>query len=1648
MNSDINLNSNVVGNNDDDNNESEEDSFVVDDDNEDGDDFKSGKKRKKYAKKKKSEIQKRKLRTIKKKKKNDDDGEAEEVDDAVAQQEGGKPSPYKITPLKKLVIKPDIGADEIFEGSFLPLAVEGEYTIGIMFVVAIVIQDALMYNSLLGYEKDIPVGALTHTCEKETIFQTFARIAEKKRNLTRQQKRELINTTRERQKVERSARELQPRILKMFFALHQADKSKTPFSLDELRCPELVYRVKLRMMPGQFDEFGTFNFHRALRNPYVEFSKLQDAMECAIPITILETYRYCYLDSSQQRGCLSGIPLLHNCAARFEFVSLAACEKTEYSMNYDETYLASIYVNVNRKENADAQFERDMRAAEEEEANRIRNGVQEENDEDAEKDEDDEDDEEDDENKSETDDILATAYKKKKRMFTGASEETDQSQSRSEFLLGAKEERGHNDDDDEDHDDKFPDKMKLDNADDDFDKDVSDLFAAALGDAPPPGMIDEKQKLANMNREAELSKKDIARLHAVHAFSEEEAERLVEFSEAFEKLKRSMVVRQASFSDFYRPLSARLIMWSANTARLGYLKKTTQTLLSGPVPEINLYRRVLKAFSLAMFTVMPRYVVAWSKELKVSNPQFGMASSISVDDARVAIEQFAKQGNKMTPHDVKTPIATSLQETCLCGLGENYPLALGFMVARNASAVNDFNATSVTALCGVPVAHLPFGLYKNLPEPSENMPLMDDSQTVTIRRYWSALLPEQFWRVAVVIGFRGAMHFLRLGAIDSVLQELSGDAPHMAIFSRLLFAFQMPSPKTEMFSRGHAIVEPKAKRGRTSSSGRASSLDKTVAAVPFRNTVHSYKGVSHEFVRVRKVVNSFPSLLSRLPSNERRRLLSGIAQMLADRSDRFSVEHYIDLFEGVLIINKNIEIPKQYFDTVVLSPFLLRDREDLALFYPQQPNCWYAVSECYDANDDAKVRENLFKLDAQFKIDTKNEPWAHDDAPRPVSSTFVQSARKHDMNRSLINCLTGEAFERFGVDTVRCDTLDHIYLYLIERLEYILLRDGYENVRFHMIVFPDADLATHFDRYLTTHLEKHPNDLWDYAILIPKLHVTYRHYEFVRESMAKKLGEKFNPASMKRKAYFYFPRCDIMTHEELQSILLNTTNDAMQHLTKKDWSMQDLSNSFLPAEETLFNAFMRPPVTIDADTLLTMSDSIERGVCGDYLYLSGLAMHRGTFLGTQIAGPSVFEDIFFACNAGDCCTAPPLGNVEEFGQQGNKTARLRSWSSNQLQHRLVPMTENEVILEAGVPGEREIKIKFVSSRRADKAELVKAAQLGIDFVFPSPETPANIWFDTDAKFACGIDGVTRKSDFGILRSREFDLVLMRRIGLDDVNMLRESARLLRFLFADLVRDSDIIRVDDSEAESVACVSCNYENMLVEEAERRQTKKTERATSAAAMATPLSIEEARSKAIGAPSLAQMSSALRRTETNWLEQRADVGNGGGSSTSRALVEEENLALLEPSLTDLRIQVGAMRKSILRNPPPRTRREALFNLMETWESLLAARMMPTRGFSIRELIAAAADPPDEIVIMGTWKDTKRRLFGTPILPDYTLLTESETHRVVQRDLVSGALDFYALNFITSLPYMANTLLSGNAAAQVKSIIIAPAAHEKKKN
>jgi hypothetical protein len=251
-----------------------------------------------------------------------------------------------------------------------------------------------------------------------------------------------------------------------------------------------------------------------------------------------------------------------------------------------------------------------------------------------------------------------------------------------------------------------------------------------------------------------------------------------------------------------------------------------------------------------------------------------------------------------------------------------------------------------------------------------------------------------------------------------------------------------------------------------------------------------------------------------------------------------------------------------------------------------------------------------------------------------------------------------------------------------------------------------------------------------------------------------------------------------------------------------------------------------------------------------------------------------------------------------------------------------------------------------------------------------------------------------------------------------------------------VPDSDIIFIRDTEGQSVVEKSCAYENLLSEAKKRRTTKKQPADQNLAT----LSVFEARDKAIGAPSLAQMSSALRETETTWLEPRVE-------SRANGVQDEQDVALENPSPDDLCVNLAAMRGCLLRDPVPKTRFEAFRNVTETWECQLAARLMPTRGFSIRELIAALADRPEEIVIAGTWPVVKNRLFGTPVKPDLFLATEMENFKLKNDPPFVGALgvlDCYALNFITAFPFMANAELANGEENRVLHQIIASAAKE----
>jgi len=104
---------------------------------------------------------------------------------------------------------------------------------------------------------------------------------------------------------------------------------------------------------------------------------------------------------------------------------------------------------------------------------------------------------------------------------------------------------------------------------------------------------------------------------------------------------------------------------------------------------------------------------------------------------------------------------------------------------------------------------------------------------------------------------------------------------------------------------------------------------------------------------------------------------------------------------------------------------------------------------------------------------------------------------------------------------------------------------------------------------------------------------------------------------------------------------------------------------------------------------------------------------------------------------------------------------------------------------------------------------------------------------------------------------------------------------------------------------------------------------------------------------------------------------------------------------------------------------------------------RWQGVTGFSLRELVTIAAERPFEVVVVGSAKRTLQRLALTTVLPEPALRPRIDFETLEKEKQRGRCLPLeacYAINYVTSLPFIANIVLDDASRVHARAPIIAP--------
>jgi hypothetical protein len=1572
--------------------EEEEEDEIVDDDGKD-EDFGAKKKPRKKRKQRDDDD-------------DDDDNnsasEAEEVDHEQAEKEdraaakgGAKAAKAaakaaekivmrKIEPLAKPMLTPDAkySNGDRFEFNFVPVAREGEYLVGLVPMLTIRVDDQVAWNSM-GITTLVPQNALRHSCGMTPMMGA----ATSKHNDDAEKRRQFLNKSREMLKVSLPGDALVPRVSFVYVAMRASTSTANLFGVRtaDLRCASVVFRCTASF---ESDVLGTLNFSRAMVCPHENFPAMQQAMERAIPITSAEERRFCFIDAEKERSCLTSIPLMHNCAARFQFLGLAP---TPFPDGISFRPKPGAARPVLEKLKSTSSLATAAAAA--------------------------------------TDKIISDDW----------VNEFDAGNTAEMASVDFRPER-NNDDEDADKDDKIVAPTQMD-ADDKEPTSISELFAMAKrGDAPD--LIEQEKSNGGggggggvageeIVDEWTLDNQVLAGLIGCSGNAESEINHQLDVTNYVASVVDQLCLQQQESKVYYRPLATRLAVLRER-AQVNLRIRDVDNIFRFDSAESIISCPVLRAASLSNFIHAPCHVADWEREWKIEKELPLTSLGLTSAGAKNILETFSQTGNSSMKRRGKgLNYKTELNVACLKPLGVSYRAALGFVYAHIEKNEATFMRIMKQNLTMRTQAGLMVALKKIIDvdiEGGAKLPSEDCLETV--RRWWVPVLPEQFWRVACALGFRCSLYLLAIGAIDDTLRLLESDAPHLAIFSRSINLFRESNlvlANAEQTAEQNAIAQhlqdDKAAKKRSKKARAAEEKDGLSTAV-FARTVWQHTNSKASKTLMKRVGHFFAYKIARMEKPaERQHVLRGVARLVVAKDARFETEALVRLFD--VMLTALVELDGKVVDRAFVSARPIRERKYLDLFHPKQRQCLISVCERVNDSDAETQRAVLEKMD--HNIGLPKESWATPGAnggEKPVHIVIVQKSSDFDACNSVVQSVTGDEFARFGVDCMRFDMLEPLATRFLQRLEHMIFEEPQHfRSRFHLCIFSSEMEFREFQEIIDRRQRARPSTDWQFFLPVWP---PYANATAIETRRARKIAiiEKDGidcAVAVKNKMFLYFFRADLVTHTEFENFMLVFTTHVYSVFLTADSKGVDPARMLSPWQTKMLEALRSPPLLIDDETRQLRRQALEGGLCGDYLYLSGLALHRGTYLGKQLQGPSLFEDLFFSCMGGNCCEMPL-----RMAGFATATARLRCWTEYVLHLQLRPVNETTLaIMPCDDKDERTVAIKYVNVTAHDHSELDQATQKRINVEGAdegSMRVPANVWMTPNST----VDGGLMGDAYGDLRNVNLDIKLDVRIGRAETSApLGKRANVSRFIFADIIPDSSVVTIYNERTARTRERAWKFEKKFAAFVAKRRRQNESKLASESRGAPHPTI---------APSLAQHSSILSRND----QQRL--------AASQAKDDNDDGELrFEPTYEDMVIVCDTEPLSV--HKVHTNRLDQFIKPVLLWDAVMQPRVLAVTGFSIRELITIAAERPLEVVVVGSLEHTLRRLALTTIKPEVVLRTEIESYKLTH-DTPAGrflpVLDCYSVNYITSLPYLANIVLADGDRAHAHASVVSAGSAE----
>ena len=1439
--------------------------------------------------------------------------------------------------------------DKTSDISFIPFGRHRDFVIGYVPILISLFQDVDLFRSM-GYTQPISVASETvcsHTCGELNVHLA---VKGAHPEFTENERRVYLNKRRELLKVV-----CEPRKARLGFVMValKDGSSTSAMTLNDLTSPMLCYRIRARF---NADMLGTINYPRAMIEPVEHFDASQEMYERSIPISVSEYHKFFMISNNEGRGCLSNIPLLRNCAAKFEFLEMVtstfpradlAGVKREKKQDGDEATQQENGIVVIDPES--------MRVFQEYEAKLAEPTILPS------------------ETTEEMDALLLEQEADMMKEFEVDDDDEGNDYENDAELFGLYDE----DDDDNNNNavesafevEKPAKKPRLaaqiSNA-------VSEKHIAENATSPPVQPVTTSTSTSSTAQTASQQARPISRA--------------LEVKNRFRQTVKDL--RDEPLDDqIYRPISAYL------TFRLYYEgalhRRSLQLLFQSDSAETRFNIATAKTLAWSPYQKYPKYVEEWSKKMHMQ--QGTSQSQIRVEDAIRAMRDFSSSRSNLVPGVRSKPTpSTPLGIKCMENLGEEYPHVLGHLYGSTKDEVVVRTKRAKNLIYGAASAGLMFAVEKYGLRRENDNGRVSDELVDQWRRVWAPLLPEKFWRVAVLIGFGPTLYYLFNGALDHAYLMAKGETPHQLIFALKIHRFFPKDPSKD--------IAPVAQRNnkRSASSSTSAGVD---GMTPFLLSASVFDVDNSLTIEYQYWPNRMLRHFWSLSDDVKGRVLSTLAKAICDRRP----EEYSNAVELAGVLKAAVSIlvlfeilkPGELSDTMIANSFLFREQLELALFYPTVPNCALAVSEQLATVGLADRLQYLAKIDQEIGLLTHDESWRKAPPATLVCSAIAQKMGDYNANASLMRCLFDTpAFAKYGIDCVRSDSIEQLARLCVQRIEYLLFESDTPQMRFHCIFVDCADLYNKMYDIFAERVRKRQSPIWLLVCMFGDISVPRDKIFVMFEERCARLAARPDIIDVAKitKPFIYVPFADRLTTSDLSLLLLGLTTLDFVCLVEDDATAD---------EKALLDVFTAPTASaLSNEKAVRKADqSFAGGPFGDYLYLSGVAMWRGTLLGEQTSKPTVLEGLYFSVRAGEARQLPADLNMAQFDT--NSRHRLRCWFDYRLASCFSQADSNRAIINAESGSlQAPVTIQFYEPLLQNRDRIRDAVQdrANVEQLLTGiPGVPRNVWLEGRTV----ADGVIVPGLLMRERSAILDRTIASRIGLTSRPAVLASAANCRFIAIDPIVGSAFAELENGY-KVLLKRTCEYEK-------HRQLLLADSPNSgaSASSATPLAV----------PSLAQMQSALSKTVTNWT----------GADAESRLEREFTDDMLMMNLHDN--SRNHIRRMTTMTPNRRRLEIATDFVFQRHPFVHDMRNSPTRGFGINQLISIFNERPESVVVVGRLAETMRRSFSMRVRPMIENATAHELEIIANSPNNSlSLLDCYSLNSMSALPFMINVRLSKN--------------------